>query len=262
MIGQKRLQDRLKVIDIETFPKSLILTGDTGCGKHLFCSMLQNKFNTWEFQYVNSTINYAFVENCYLISSPRFYVIDADNLTEREQNVLLKLFEEPPDMVNIILLSTNAETLLNTIINRAIIWEFEKYTAKELQEFLNGKDPRLLSLVTTPGQLLSLSDKDIDNMIALCQLVIDKINNASISNTLSLNNKFFNDKNNVQYDILVFIRMLRKLLLEKIISCDSTKYVDAFEIVNAYYNNILRFKNINKKYLFDNFIIQLKNSLQ
>ena len=99
-------------------------------------------------------------------------------------------------------------------------------------------------------------------MIALCQLIIDKINNASISNTLSLNNKFFSDKNNVQYDILVFIRMLRKLLLEKIISCDSKKYVDAFEVVNTYYNNILRFKNINKKYLFDNFIIQLKNSLQ
>ena len=261
MIGQRRLQEKLNTVNIETFPKSLILSGDAGCGKHLFCSMLEKKFPNWLFQYINSSISYSFVESCYLLVNPAFYIFNADNLTEREQNVLLKLFEEPPENVNIILLSTNTEILLNTIVNRAIVWEFEKYTTEDLTSFLGSKNPELLTLVTTPGQLLSLSDDNINAMIDLSNLIIDKIGNASISNTLSLSKKFFDDEGKNQFDALIFIRLFRKILLQKIQECNNVKYLSAYETTNNFYNNILRIKNINKKYLFENFILELKSSL-
>lgn len=262
MIGQKRLQEKLNSCSIETFPKSLILSGDVGCGKHLFCSMIEEKFSSWRFQYINSSINYSFVENCYLLATPTFYILNADILTEREQNVLLKLFEEPPENINVILLSTNPEILLNTIVNRAIIWEFEKYTYEELTNFLQLKNPALLTLVTTPGQLISLSDENVEAMINLSNLIINKINNASVSNTISLSNKFFGEENKDQFDILIFIRLFRKIFLQKIEESDNAKYLLGYEITNNFYNNIIKIKNINRRYLFENFILELKSSLQ
>ena len=262
VVGQKKLKEKLNNVSIESFPKSLILCGDSGCGKHLLCSILEQKFSAWEFFYVKPPINYSFVESCYLVSIPTFYVFDADNLTEREQNVLLKLFEEPVNNVNIILLSTNTSLLLNTVINRAVIWEFEPYTESELSVFLQGKNPELLSLVTTPGQLLSLSDANVDSMVDLSNLIIDKIGKASISNTLSLSSKFVSkDATTAEFDLMIFIRLFRKILYNKIKCSSEVRYEKAFVVTNKFYNTLLQLKNLNKKYLFENFILELKASL-
>ena len=61
MIGQKKLQDKLNSLSINDFPKSLILQGELGCGKHTFCKLIEEKFSDWKFVYVSDKINYDYV---------------------------------------------------------------------------------------------------------------------------------------------------------------------------------------------------------
>ena len=124
----------------------------------MFCKLISDKFNDWEFVYVDYKLNYDFVENCYLSIIPTFYVINADNISEKEQNVILKIFEEPPNNINIILLSSSSTLLLPTILNRAVVWEFDLYSKETLKSFNNEMSDSVLDLVSTPGQLLELTN--------------------------------------------------------------------------------------------------------
>ena len=260
MVGQDRLVEQLNNTDIKDFPKSLILCGEVGCGKHTFCSLIEEKFTDWSFRYVDTKVDYDFVESCYLMTVPTFYIINSDNLTEREQNAILKLFEEPPSTANIILLSSSLSLLLPTIINRAVVWQFEKYSKEILKQFLNDTDVSALELVSTPGQLIGLTNGNYYDMLKLANLIIDKISTACISNALSLSKKFLLTKEDKEgFDIIVFTRLLRKLLFDRVKDSVSTKYVKAYGVTNEFYRNLL-VAQLNKKNLFQGFVLSLKEA--
>lgn len=262
MIGQKKLQEKIEKITLDSFPKSLVLQGESGCGKHLICSLIENKFSNCDFVYVKDKISYDFVESAYLIATQTFYVIDGNKISDKEQNVLLKLFEEPPINVRIIILTTTSAKLIPTILGRAVVWSFENYSKDELKEFLGEKDESLLEYVTTPGQLLNLINCNIDEIVKLCDLIIDKINVAAVSNVLSLSNrfKFVNSKKNNEtgLDFKVFFMILRKTLVEKIKQNPiNIKYIDMYKLTNNTLK-VLTLSTINDKMLFENYLLKLK----
>lgn len=261
MIGQDKLVNQLNNLNINDFPTSLILCGEVGCGKHTLCSLIQNKFSNWEFNYVECKIDYDFVESCYLSSIPIFYIINSDKLSEREQNAILKLFEEPPSNVHIIFLSSSLALLLPTIINRAVVWTFDKYSRETLKSFLGDSDSSILDFATTPGQVLGLTNGNYQNIIDLANLIIDKVNFACTSNVLSLTKKFNLTKDDVSgFDVVVFTRIMRKLLFNRVKDNDSIKYINAYFVTNEFYKNLL-VSTYNKKYIFQEYILSLKESL-
>ena len=67
-------------------------------------------------------------------SKYKFYVIeDADLMTPAAQNALLKVLEEPPSSVHIILLCTEADKILSTIKSRTQYVQTELFTPDELR---------------------------------------------------------------------------------------------------------------------------------
>jgi replication-associated recombination protein RarA len=258
MIGQDKILSQLDKLSASTFPKSLILSGEVGCGKHTLCSLIKDKFNVFEFKFVKDKITYDFVENCFLLSVPSIYVIEADNLSVREQNALLKLFEEPPENLIIILITNNILNLLNTIRNRAVVWEFDKYSQNVLRQFLKTEDDRILDLVSTPGQILELTSESLSDMINLCDTMIDRMANASISNALSIVNKFkFSNKENKGFELTIFLRLMRKILLKRL-QVRYDKYLIEFYVkTNDFYYQSLT-TSYNKNYLFNEYILNLK----
>lgn len=67
----------------------------------------------------------------------KIYIIDeAEKLTVQAQNSLLKTIEEPPEYGIIILLTTNADTFLQTILSRCVRLELKPVKDEVIQEYL------------------------------------------------------------------------------------------------------------------------------
>ncbi len=71
-------------------------------------------------------------------SSPRkIYIMnDAEKMTVQAQNALLKTLEEPPSYVVIILLTTNAEALLPTLLSRCVMLSMRPVENKLVRKYL------------------------------------------------------------------------------------------------------------------------------
>ena len=105
MIGQANLLEKINSYTLDTFPHSVLLLGDKGCGKHLLCSEIAKKL---ELNIVDITENISaeFIDNIYRSCTPNLYVVDLSKfLFDKEQNVLLKFVEEPLTNAFVILLA-------------------------------------------------------------------------------------------------------------------------------------------------------------
>lgn len=96
----------------------------------------------------------------------KIYIIEADQLTEAAQNAFLKTLEEPPEYAVFILISENADRLLQTIRSRCTIIPFPGIRPAALREYLRGSvpDDRLELLIHlsagNPGRAKAISEDD------------------------------------------------------------------------------------------------------
>ena len=71
-----------------------------------------------------------------IISDKKIYIInDAEKMTKEAQNCLLKTLEEPPEFAIIILITSNINLLLNTVVSRCINISFEKISNDDLKKY-------------------------------------------------------------------------------------------------------------------------------
>jgi len=71
-----------------------------------------------------------------------FVIMDADKMTPQAQNALLKLFEEPPPHLIIILTAASADSLLSTVRSRAAELRMGPMSVSETADFLRRKNPK------------------------------------------------------------------------------------------------------------------------
>ncbi|MDD6571523.1 MAG: DNA polymerase III subunit delta' [Thermoflexaceae bacterium] len=71
----------------------------------------------------------------------KVYIIDeAQKMTVQAQNALLKTIEEPPSYGIIMLLTTNADSLLPTILSRCVTLNLKPLSNKEIEDYLMTKE--------------------------------------------------------------------------------------------------------------------------
>ena len=76
----------------------------------------------------------------------RFYIFeDAHTMTAQAQNALLKVMEEPPDGVVLLLLTESADSMLTTIRSRARLLRMQRFTAEQMSAYFRERHPSLLS---------------------------------------------------------------------------------------------------------------------
>ena len=120
MIGQSKLLNKLNNFTVDSFPRSIILLGERGCGKHTIVKYIQENIIKFPVMDVTQNISNEYIDNIYRNPNPAIYVIDLNEFTEKEQNVLLKFVEEPLLNSFIILLAeskTNILILDNKFLN-------------------------------------------------------------------------------------------------------------------------------------------------
>lgn len=266
MIGQKKLLDKIKNIDsLDEIPKSIIIQGESGSGRHLFVDKLFNKFDVGiinvDFEFSQELLDYM-----YVLSVPRVYVIDLDKLgehkrVERFQNTILKFLEEPPDFAWIVILTENLENVLYTIKNRCRIYKIIPYSIDELRQIATSNDKsytdNVLKLLRTPGNIINKDISQLNDLFTLSKNVVNSIGVANPSNALSIRDKFFKDDNPLDLDMFINI-LLNDFFTEYKDSNYNNKYFEAYRLTTQLKKD-LRVLGVNKKYLVDNYLISLKD---
>ena len=243
LVGNERIKHELS--NVSEPSHAYMFTGPEGIGKFLFAKEFANKFlcisenkpcykckaciqfasnNNMDFYIIDSLENSIkikqirdMISKIYekpILSNKKVYIINnADKMTTEAQNCLLKILEEPPQYVMIILIVSNEHAMLNTIKSRCIKIRFEKIDNDELANYLEKN-----------GQIVTK----------------EKINiyNGSIGKALLLQG---NEDKYIQINnITELTSKIDYLKISKIIYDDKENIINYLEYLNTLYYNKLR----------------------
>lgn len=257
ILGQEKLLSKINSYTYQTYPKSVILLGAFGSGKHLMSSYIADRFKL-ELIDITEQISQEFINNISARVTPSLYVIDASKIDDRKQNMILKFLEEPSEYSFIIILAEDRVNLLPTIMNRCIIFEVEQYSRSVLEQFVDSSvDKELaLSVCPTPGQLKALTLVNLSDLHVLCTKMVQKTSIASYPNTLSISDKLnYKDEFN-KFDVELFFNMLTHVMLNEFKTTNDKKILILYNITVEYVKK-MRNKRLNRKHLVENYLSAL-----
>lgn len=248
ILYQDKIINYIDNCTLDTFPHTVLIQGDKGGGKHLICNYISKKFG-YDLIDITDKLTLETITEIYLSNQINFYLIDSDNISIKEQNVILKFLEEP--CINAFILIINSyNQLLNTIKNRCFKLSLNRYTKEQLQTFINqSTNPLILQISTTPGQITEYINSDFDGMQEFANKIFEHIKTANISNCLTIPNKiFFSKEEPDKYDINLFCMILLY---------QSKFDYKVYNLTNQLVNN-LYIPHVNKKNLFEKYLVDLK----
>lgn len=212
MIGQKNL---IKAIDnFQELPHSLLLVGERGSEEELVTEYIAKKFNLIAFD-LTSLITKDFIDQIYESHTRSLYVVNLLKITPAQQSILLKFFEEPTPYSYILLFTENESLVLDTILTRAYKLKMDCYTIEDLRTYNSSLDNLSYKICRTPGQADLLAHTDVQKLHGLCTAIVESMSKASYTNTLSISEKLNYSDEYSKYDLYLFLKMLRLVLLEK-----------------------------------------------
>lgn len=193
-----------------------------------------------------------------IISDRKVYIInDCDKMTVEAQNCLLKTLEEPPEFVTMILISSNENTILNTIKSRCMTIKFKNISNDELQKYalenLNYTQVTENMLKSFNGSIgKAILQKENQEKYIQIENIINFLLNNDIIDILN-QSKIIYDKENI-YDILEY--MIICLYSKK---DENIKYINCIEKVNKCISHLKR--NCNFDMTIDTMLIDMKKEL-
>ena len=259
MVGQTKLLEKLNKYNIDNFPRSTMLIGEQGMGKHTLVNYIKDNILHLPIVDITENLNKEYIDLIYLNPNPLIYVIDFTKITEKESNAMLKLIEEPIPTSFLILLVDNRNNVLNTILNRCIIFELEQYNTNDLKEFTKGckNEDLILNIVKSPGKILGSNlDNYIEDLYNLCNTIVTKINKASYLNTLSITDKInYKDEYN-KFDLAVFFDCLSYCYYKDFLDNKNNKSLQLYLLVSENRKKLVD-KRLNKELFVSNFLSKL-----
>ena len=152
----------------EEFAKSIVCKEKSGCNKCIPCKQFSDNTSP-DYKVIDLLLDKGKTKKAITVDQIREVVTDiyikpsvfekkiyiiknADKMNINAQNAILKSLEEPPSYVVFILIVTNTELLLPTIVSRGTIVNFTPLTEKTVKEIIKEKYE-----IDIPDSLLSLS---------------------------------------------------------------------------------------------------------
>jgi replication-associated recombination protein RarA len=256
IIGQDKIIRYIDDKNRDTFPRSLILLGESGCGKSLVSSYISNKLNL-QIVDITGSINFDYIMSLYEKPEPYIYTIMAKDLSIKEQNAILKFVEEPLKNAYIIIEAETTNQLLPTVYNRCQVLNFLPYSKDVLSKF--SLDNVLLDIARTPGQIKHLSEGNkLLEMTELANKMITKIGVANIPNMLTISDKIAWKKEKDKFDLDTFALVLNYCIKNQIKSGQNC--FEFYSIIREW--NIKRkAPTVIQKSLFENTLLKLKQCM-
>lgn len=254
--GQEKLCNLINKMTVDEFPRSLMLVGPRGSGRHLLIDYIANKFNLQVID-ITTMLTQEYIEELYNRVEPYIYIINANSLSVKEENTILKFVEEPLKNSYIILIAETDIGLLDTVINRCQVWHLQNYTKDHLSMFVTNNNFNVLRIAKTPGQVIELCSCGFDEMLNLADKIITKIHVASVANTLTLSSKFSDKSDKTKYNLLLFVEILLNRFSEFYSNNNDDKLLKGYLLTSELYKK-LNIKNLDHMSLFDKFLINLR----
>lgn len=161
-------------------------------------------------------------------SAHKVYIInEAEKMTAQAQNALLKTLEEPPEYVVILLLTSNVNSLLPTILSRSVALNMKPVPDELVKQYLCGQ--------------LHVPDYQAEVCAAFARGNIGKAKALASSE----------DFENVKAEALSLLKYIREMELNEMIAAIKkiTEYKleisDYLDIIAIWYRDVLLFKATN-----------------
>lgn len=247
ILYQDNILNYINNTSLEKFPHTVLITGPKGSGKHSISQYISSRFNL-ELIDLTDKLTLETIDEIYLSTQMRFYLIDSDKISIKEQNIILKFLEEPNNLTYILILNS-FDNLLDTVKNRCFCLILNKYTKDQLKTFLTGSE-LILNVSETPGDIIAYQNNDFLNMVDFINKIFLHIKTANLSNCLTISDKIsFDGKDESKYDVDIFCKLL--LFMSKNIS------PVVYELTNQLCRG-MAYPNSNKRMLLDSYIVNLK----
>lgn len=273
--NQEKLVNQLFTYTLTDLPSTIWLQGDIGCGKHTLINDLAQKHEV-QIEDVSTKLSFDNIMEMYSNPNMIFYIIDFITIDTKKsnsiQNSILKFIEEPPENARLFILTelNSYVNLLPTIQNRCQRFIFDPYTQEFLVEFAKEHDipQEIVALASrcnynTPGRILTLQNtrvEDLQEIQSLVDKIIDNINRANVSNTLTLTKYVhFKDDDSGLYNMNLFLCVLENTYVDRAINntYNFNVCLKCYGIIQKY-KSYISVSNVNKKALFENMLLELK----
>ena len=243
-------------------PRTVLLSGEWGSGKHTLVKEISSKIG-YDLIDITDCISLEKIQEAQISPYPNIYVVNCDNISVKEQNMLLKFLEEPLKNAYIFLLSSCKQKLLPTVVNRCRVYTMSAYSKEELSQFISSEckfSDKVLEYADTPGWAIKLQEPGLEDIISLTEKIFTKITVANYSNVLTIPEKISITKTDTdKIDFYTFCYVL--INMGKYLYCKGVISFPMFNLTREFYNNT-SIPNINKRHLIENYLVSLKKQAE
>lgn len=274
MVGQQSLHDRIEhLVFANKFPRFSIFVGAKGSGKKTFVRELFGNLPNALYCECGIKVDDVreVINDSYKIQSLSIYCIpDVDNMSYGASNALLKVIEEPPNNAYFILTVEDESSLLETVRSRAMIFHMNRYTPDEIEEYAaeyldavpgeavpGTKWDIVRNLCETPGDVETLLKSNPSEFYDYVRLVVDNVAEVSLANSFKIADKVSLKEGENGYDLKLFWKIFLCICQERLFGERQTQYIEWMYLTSRSLNK-LHIKGINRKMLFDSWILQLR----
>ena len=268
VIGQKKLIKTIDQLVENQFPRFCIVVGANGSGKKMISEYISKKLKL-NFVICGTKVDEIrqIIQMAYTQKVPAMYVFpDTDNMSIIAKNALLKITEEPPTNAYIIMTLCDINKTLPTLISRGVLLTIEPYTKVNIKEFLKEynydlkeKETELLiNICNTPGDINTLISYGLTDFYEYCIQVLENIAVVDGANAFKIAQKLAVKDDG--WDIRLFLDTISVIALEALIDTKDKAYHEVIKLCSKYKSE-LSITGINKQFLIDEWIIQIRKVL-
>ena len=268
MIGQNKIKNQITNLSINNFPRVVSIIGRRGFGKTTVIKYILSYLNILDTINVNSIddIREVIKTAPNLSHNVAIHIDNFEKLNFRAKETLLKLCEDTPNFIYIFIEVTNSNLFSNQFMNRSLVLTLEPYSKNEIDEIIHSfgdlSDTEIESLKSFLGSpkdfKLAIDYGNINDLKTFIDTVYKNVSNAEPYNSMKILNKLKIKKDSTGIDFNLFFDALYNISFRNFYQfykdSDFKLFNSCYEVLNLLDSN----PNINKKMLFDNFILSLK----
>jgi len=241
-----------KSIQSQTLASSILICGNSSIKKREIISYIANKLSR-EVQYIDCKMTSIrnLLDTIQTISTDMIYVLtEIDEAQFRVKYSILKILEEPPANVILILTCSNLEGLYPPILSRCQVYYQDPISKEELKSYTD-KDT-ILDVCETPDEILTMETYNIQEFLDYVQLVIDNITKTSISNIFKIGQKLQIKKDEEGYNLALFLKIFSRELM-KHPSKDNLQKVQ----ITSKWLEVLSYPSVNRQMVLDGWLLEI-----
>lgn len=267
MIGQRCVQQQIRAeIESRSLARFIILAGDVGSGRKTLAKEIARLVDA-DCVFVDKGVDAVreVINQSYKIASEVVYVLDGDNMSSAAKSALLKVTEETPNKARFILVVTDVEHTLPTLVSRARVFRMDVYTQADIAAFAGSEDIRFANYCTNKREVDLLKAYGVDEFVDFVKLVVNNVAEVSSANAFKIEDKIALKGEEDKYDMKIFLQAFRIECLANMQASDAyyakATYMGWINVTNQILED-LRLSTINKVSLFDKWIFNIRKEVK